>query len=85
MAGLAYANLFVAAQEMYELLKLITPPENENAWWCPECKREVSGYEVTYQEYHEVCGAYLGDANSEEWIKKARKVLAKAEGREVKP
>ena len=58
MAGLAYANLFAAAQEMYELLK-----------------EQVECYSRMPMSY------YAGI----EWIKKARKVLAKAEGREVKP
>ena len=30
-------------------------------WWCPTCKRDVSGIEVTYEEYHEACGTFLGD------------------------
>lgn len=30
-------------------------------WWCPTCKREVLGTSVTYEEYHEICGTYLGD------------------------
>ncbi len=25
-------------------------------WWCPECKAEVDGSRVTYQEHHDSCG-----------------------------
>lgn len=25
-------------------------------WWCPECKREVDGAQVTFEENHESCG-----------------------------
>jgi hypothetical protein len=30
-------------------------------WWCPTCKQDVDGRNVTYEEYHETCGTYLGD------------------------
>jgi len=26
-------------------------------WWCPECKEEVDGHNVTLAEYHDKCGA----------------------------
>jgi hypothetical protein len=25
-------------------------------WWCPQCKQKIWPEEVTYEEYHEVCG-----------------------------
>lgn len=28
----------------------------EGYWWCAECKEEVAGCRVTYQELHEDCG-----------------------------
>jgi len=30
-------------------------------WWCPTCKQEVPDISVTYEEYHDSCGTYLGD------------------------
>jgi len=47
-------------------------------WWCPTCHADVSGSQVTYEEYHEVCGTYLGDVqelNYEERIDSAIKFL----------
>jgi len=29
---------------------------SESYWWCPNCREEVDGHHVTYQEQHEVCG-----------------------------
>lgn len=34
-------------------------------WWCPTCKRNISGKEVTYEEYHETCGTYLGNCQDQ--------------------
>lgn len=28
----------------------------EAFWWCPECKAQVDGSAVTYEEHHEACG-----------------------------
>ena len=28
-------------------------------WWCPECKQKIWPEEVTYEEYHEVCGTQV--------------------------
>jgi formate dehydrogenase maturation protein FdhE len=28
-------------------------------WWCPNCKEEVDGHNVTFQEHHEVCGSVV--------------------------
>lgn len=25
-------------------------------WWCPECKQEVDGTNVTFEEFHDACG-----------------------------
>lgn len=29
---------------------------NTGYWYCPECREEVGGYNVTYQELHDACG-----------------------------
>ena len=29
---------------------------SESYWWCPNCREEVDGHHVTYQEQHEACG-----------------------------
>jgi hypothetical protein len=29
---------------------------SESFWWCPNCKREVGGTHVTFEENHESCG-----------------------------
>ena len=34
-------------------------------WWCPTCKRDIPGNQVTYEEYHESCGTYLGDCQNQ--------------------
>ena len=34
-------------------------------WWCPSCKQDVSGIEVTYEEYHETCGTYIGNCQGQ--------------------
>lgn len=34
-------------------------------WWCPACKKNVPDMEVTYEEYHEICGTYLGDCQNQ--------------------
>lgn len=62
-------------QEMNRLLrqtlrnKGISEPEQPQAqgeprkgWWCPTCNISPSGNEVTYQEFHQICGTYIGDA-----------------------
>ena len=33
---------------------------DETDWWCPKCRSYVSGETVTFEEFHEPCGAYLG-------------------------
>jgi hypothetical protein len=35
-------------------------------WWCPKCQSYVSGETVTYEEFHEPCGAYLGGSVQED-------------------
>lgn len=52
-------------------------------WWCPTCKRTCLGIEVTFQEYHEECGTFLGDINTPEWLEKARKALSSSAGTEL--
>ena len=34
-------------------------------WWCPTCKQNVSDIEVTYEEYHETCGTYIGNCQDQ--------------------
>lgn len=51
-------------------------------WWCPTCHADVPGNQVTYEEYHDKCGTYLGDVqelSDEEKIKSAIDFL-KSEG-----
>lgn len=31
-------------------------------WWCPSCLIEISDDNVTYEEHHDACGAYV------EWV-----------------
>lgn len=75
--------VYEATPDMYEALKELVPPEGASGWWCPTCKREVPGIEVTYEQYHEHCGTYLADINTDEWLDEARQALAKAEGKGV--
>ena len=28
-------------------------------WWCPTCKCEVGGQNVTHEEFHDVCGTHV--------------------------
>jgi hypothetical protein len=62
-----------------EVLKEAVPP-NDVDWWCPTCKRVVDGKEVTYKEYHEICGTYLGGVNNDEWIIRAKQAIDALEG-----
>jgi len=32
---------------------------NGNIWWCPNCKHEVDGHQVTFQEHHDSCGTIV--------------------------
>lgn len=54
-----------------------------NEWWCPTCKRAVDGKEVTYEEYHESCGTFLGDVNSAGWITKVQAALSPDAGKDL--
>jgi len=31
------------------------------SWWCPYCRTQVPDNQITFEEYHEVCGTYVGD------------------------
>jgi hypothetical protein len=49
------------------------PPEQPQAqgeprkgWWCPTCNISPSGNDVTYQEFHQTCGTYIGDVEPPE-------------------
>ena len=55
-------------------------PATDDGWWCPTCRAAVAGSQVTYEEYHESCGTYLGAVNDPEWITRARAAITKAEG-----
>lgn len=84
--GEANATLIAAAPELLGALKDLLPPPEEpgsDDWWCPVCKRWVPGTEVTYGEFHLACGTYLSDINTEQWLERARKAVAKAEGLEI--
>ena len=35
-------------------------PETKEDWYCPICKSFVSGESVTFEEYHDLCGTYIG-------------------------
>jgi hypothetical protein len=32
---------------------------SESYWWCPECHQEIDGSHVTFEEFHDTCGAKL--------------------------
>lgn len=76
----ADAHLISAAPDLLEALKELLPQLDlpNDMWWCPVCKKAVSGYEVTYQEYHETCGAYLSDVNHRDFWKEALAAIRKA-------
>ena len=69
------------AEKLAQLLEQAIPPEGIREWWCPACKREVPGIEVTYLEYHETCGTHLTQCNTDSWVEKARQALAEWEGK----
>lgn len=77
----ANANLIAAAPNLLEALKEALPPEGYSGWWCPTCKCAVPGKEVTFEEYHESCGTYLGNCQSETWVDRAREIIKKTEGK----
>jgi len=74
-------NIYKAAPELLEALKEALPPEDHSGWWCPTCKCAVPGKEVTFEEYHESCGTYLGNRQPETWVDRAREIIKKAEGK----
>jgi hypothetical protein len=39
---------------------------SESYWWCPNCREEVDGHHVTYQEQHEACGHLVEPITPEE-------------------
>ena len=81
----ANATIIAAAPVLYEALKELLPPDDmvSNYWWCPTCKRAVPGTEVTYEEYHETCGTYIGAVNDSQWLRKAKDAIVKVEGESV--
>jgi Lar family restriction alleviation protein len=69
------------AAAMREALEDAVPETDE--WWCPTCKRAVDGKEVTFEDYHEICGTYLGEVNSPGWITKVQMALAPSAGKDL--
>jgi DNA repair exonuclease SbcCD ATPase subunit len=55
---------------------------SESYWWCPNCREEVDGHHVTYQEQHEACGHLVESISitpeKQERIAKLEAELAKA-------
>jgi hypothetical protein len=47
-------------EPLMKALQAFMPPDDDG-WWCPTCRQSVDGSHVTYQEYHEACGTYIGD------------------------
>jgi len=41
--------------------------QSDDGWWCPTCKDWIDGAQVTYTEYHETCGTYLGNCQPRDW------------------
>jgi hypothetical protein len=71
-----YENLPMFAlsnvEKALDELDMFSPePAEKGYWWCPNCKKEISGATVTYQELHDTCGHPV------EWIEPAPRYKSK--------